>query len=171
MMVEVCRWVRHAKRAVHTTAVVSNVLVSDGLRLLVALLTVVVRTEAVVDGNRAAEVALPVDLGSSVNLAGSLASAVRLELAVLAAEFLLSSSIFSAHLLATVNHATVVGLLAVVALVKGALVHCKIDKSFVEVSSETSLALKALVLGDLKCLLLDSLLECVELLELGTDDL
>ena len=88
MMVEVCRWVRHAKRAVHTTAVVSNVLVSDGLRLLVALLTVVVRTEAVVDGNRAAEVALPVDPGSSMNLAGGLAGAVALELAVLAAEFL-----------------------------------------------------------------------------------
>ena len=170
-MVEVCWWVRYAKRTVYTTAIVCNVLISDGRRLLVAFLTVVVRTEAVVDGNRAAEVALPVDLGSSVNLAASLASAVRLELAVFATKFLLSSSIFGAHLLATVNHATVVGLLAVVALVKGALVHCEINKSSVEVSSETSLLLKTLVFGDLKCLLLDSLLECIELLELGTDDL
>lgn len=90
---------------------------------------------------------------------------------MLAAEFFLRSSILSAHLLATVNHATFVGLLAVVALVKGTLVHCGVEKSSAEDSSEMSLFLKALVSGDLESLLLDSQLECVELPELDTDNL
>ena len=55
-----------------------NVLISDSPQLIVAVLTVVERAVAVVNGNRAAKVALPVDLGNSVNLAGGLANAVRL---------------------------------------------------------------------------------------------
>ena len=86
------------------------------------------RAEAVKECDRAAEVALPVDVSLSMLRTLFHSGTVSFDLAIFAAKVFLLRFLFLVSLLLAVDHATEVGLLAVEALVEGALLHGDIDK-------------------------------------------
>ena len=107
---------RHAERAVYSATVFDH----DVARVLVALIAEVRRAKAVVKSDRAAEVALPINLLFTVLLAFFHTSSVGLHLALFAAKVFLLYLVFIVELLLAVNHASEVWLLAVIALIESA---------------------------------------------------
>ena len=165
------RRVRNTKRAVMTIAVANLKCAPRRLHVLfVAPVAEVVSTEAAVESSGAAVHALPVDLGISVLLAGSLTSTDLLEEAVLADKVLLLSLL--CHLLTAVNETTEVRLLAGVALVDRAAEVGVGLRAAVEVTillSNTGILKDTLLLSVDKSDLLDLLLEAQERAKLSSN--
>ena len=93
-----------------------------------APLTEVVRPKAEVDGNGAAEHALPVDMLLPMLVTDDNTGAKSLKLAVLADKVLLRGTLLDSELLLALNHAAEVGLLTLVALIEGAFLHGEAEK-------------------------------------------
>ena len=85
-------------------------------------------TKAVVYCDRAAVYTLPINLFFSVLFTFFLTGTKGFQLAVFAAEIFLFGMLFETKLLLTVNHATEVGFLAVVALVESACMHRELEQ-------------------------------------------
>ena len=121
--------------------------------------------EAVPHSHGAAVAALPVYVRGTVLFAVTHACAISFELAVLAAQVLFFGVLFHAELLLAVDHASEVGLLAVVALEEGARVQGEAQQvALVGVAwRHQSLALvQALVLSHFKSELFDAFTELGE---------
>ena len=88
-----------------------------------APLAEVVRPEAKVNCDRAAEHALPIDVLLAMTLTQRHTSSECRQLAVLADKVLLASALLDAKLLLAFDHTAKVGLFALETLVEGALLH------------------------------------------------
>lgn len=120
-VVRVSVWMRHSERAIDTVAVTQlNFLAGRLTVLVVAPVAEVVRAKTMPKSNRAAEHAFPVDLLFTMFFTVLLAGAVRLDLAVFAAQIFFICLLFYAELCSTVDHATEVRLLTVKALIESA---------------------------------------------------
>ena len=160
----------YTKRAVNTVAVVESMIVARATGLPVAGLAEPVRAEAVVNSNGAAEHAFPVDLEVAVLCTGLLPCTVSLHLAIPAAKVLLAELILVVEGSSTIDHAAEVRLLAVVALVEGAIVHGEFEElAFVVVAraSEALIFVEALVLGHIESDLMNALAKLVKFFELS----
>ena len=111
----------HPERAIDAVAISQLDCVGLAIHeLLMAPVTEVVRSEAVVNGNTAAEHAFPVNVLFAMSFATFEPSCVRFEVAVLALEVLPLRGLVHVSLLLTVEHTSEVGSLAGVALVESA---------------------------------------------------
>ena len=159
------RSVGHAKRAVHSVAIGRS-----AIRVLVAKLAVVIAA-TFVERFRATFMALPGNVLVPMPLAEGMATADLLDGAARAAEVLLAGGVGKLQVALAVNKAAVERLLAVVALVEGALGQDVLVGLVVELAAclgngcHVDLALGLELLGECQ----DVLLELQELVQVGVE--
>ena len=165
-------WVGNTERAIDAVAVMeSHVFL---IVIVVAALAHVMRAEAAKESDAAAELAFPVDLRGAMLFALSLTGANRLKKAFLAEKILLLGLLLLgvSHLLLTVDEATEVWLLAVVALVERTpvvRVFLRLPEVGIRFVAKTFVLKKALLLGVLERLFLNFLFHGEEWFELLHD--
>ena len=119
-------WVRDLQRAIILTAISRlDFVFRLGHVLIVTPLTEIVRPVAEVDGNAAAEEALPLDVLRAMLVAHGITDTVGFQLAVLAEEVLPRRRLLDAHVGSAVDHAPEVRFFASLTLIKAACVHGK----------------------------------------------
>ena len=161
------RRMRDTKRTVDTFAVFDLI-----IKPIVAIIAEISRTEAMIDSYRAAEVALPVNLLSSMFLTCADANSVCFDLTVLATKSILLHRLFHAKLSLTVDEAPKVWLIAVIALIEGARVHGKLQKlAVIRATSgcEASRIRNSLVFSNFESRGLNLLANCSESFKLSGD--
>ena len=112
---------RHAKRAIVTIAVTNLNYFTVCTVFLVTSVAKVMCSEAVPQGNITTEHAFPVNVSNTMLITKLLAGSICLDSAVLASETFFVRVLLHVKLLLAIYHATKVGLLTVVALIKGAV--------------------------------------------------